>query len=56
MSRSTRALVATGAAVALLAGSGATFARWYDEKTLSESRVATGTNEEIGRASCRERV
>ena len=43
MSRSTRALVATGAAVALLAGSGATFARWYDEKTLSESRVATGT-------------
>ena len=43
MSRMSRALIAGGAALALLAGSGATFARWYDEKPLAGAAVTTGT-------------
>lgn len=43
MSRTSRALIAGGAALALLAGSGATFARWYDEKPLADASVTTGT-------------
>ncbi|QQM67773.1 alternate-type signal peptide domain-containing protein [Actinomyces weissii] len=43
MSRTSRALIAGGAALALLAGSGATFARWYDEKTVTDASVTTGT-------------
>ncbi|WP_196717330.1 alternate-type signal peptide domain-containing protein [Actinomyces trachealis] len=43
MSRTSRALIAGGAALALLAGSGATFARWYDEKPLSTGKVTTGS-------------
>ena len=42
MSRNTRAALAITAAVALLAGSGASFARWYDEKALSDANVTTG--------------
>ncbi len=42
MSRNTRAALAITAALALLAGSGASFARWYDEKALSDANVTTG--------------
>ncbi len=42
MSRVSRTIVAGGAALALLAGSGATFARWYDEKPLTDATVTTG--------------
>ncbi|SPT52890.1 alternate signal-mediated exported protein, RER_14450 family [Actinomyces bovis] len=43
MSRTSRALIAGGAALALLAGSGATFARWYDEKPVTTGTVNTGS-------------
>ncbi|WP_076464457.1 alternate-type signal peptide domain-containing protein [Actinomyces mediterranea] len=43
MSHSTRSLLALGAAIALLAGSGATFARWYDEAALDGGTITTGT-------------
>lgn len=42
MSRSSRALVAGGLAAALLVGSGGTFARWYDEKSINAGSVTTG--------------
>ncbi|WP_194948646.1 alternate-type signal peptide domain-containing protein [Actinomyces trachealis] len=43
MSRTSRALIAGGAALALLAGSGATFARWYDEKPVAGGDISSGT-------------
>lgn len=43
MSRTSRALIAGGAALALLAGSGVTFARWYDEKSVAEGRISAGS-------------
>ncbi|MDO4900013.1 alternate-type signal peptide domain-containing protein [Actinomyces sp.] len=43
MSRSTRALVAIGVAAALVAGSGATFARWYDERAIDPGQITTGS-------------
>lgn len=42
MSRNIRAALALTAAVALFAGSGASFARWYDEKALSDASITTG--------------
>lgn len=42
MSRNIRAALALTAAVALFAGSGASFARWYDEKALSDATLTTG--------------
>ncbi|MDC4232457.1 alternate-type signal peptide domain-containing protein [Actinomyces sp. B33] len=43
MSRATRAALALTAAAVLIAGSGATFARWYDEASLTSQSVTTGS-------------
>ncbi|WP_103063257.1 alternate-type signal peptide domain-containing protein [Actinomyces qiguomingii] len=43
MSRPTRALVAIGVAAVLVTGSGATFARWYDERAIDPGRITTGS-------------
>ena len=43
MSHSTRSLIALATAGILLAGSGATFARWYDEASVGGGQVSTGT-------------
>lgn len=42
MSRTTKAALATGAAVLLLAGAGGTFARWFDEESVASGDITSG--------------